>query len=108
MNKVILAALMSLSLFATDYTSMSLEELQALRGSVPVEERTAFQAEMQSRVAAMSEQERAAFSQSMKQSKSDPMDGTGTQMKNGSPMQSGGMGGSGAMGSGNMQHRGGR
>lgn len=94
MKKVMLVGVfMGISLFATDFSTMTMEELQAMRGSVPVEEREAFQAEMQNRVAAMSEEERQAFVASMKKSQSGPMDGSGNQMQKGSMMmQKGGKG----------------
>jgi hypothetical protein len=93
MKKVTLAVLlMGMSLFGADYSVMTTEELQAMRGSVPVEEREAFQAEMQNRVKAMNTEEREEFTASMKKSKSGPMDGTGNQMQKGSQMQQGGKG----------------
>ncbi len=62
MTKMILAAtLMSVSLFAADYTQMTTEELNAMRGTVAVEDRDAFRAEMQSRMQAMTAEEREAF-----------------------------------------------
>ncbi len=88
MKKVVLAALLVAagSVFAVDYSSMSTEELKAMRGSVPAEDRAAFQSEMQKRVSTMSAEERA----SMQKSKSGPADGTG--MKKGSMGSGGGQG----------------
>lgn len=90
MKKVVLAALLVAagSIFATDYSSMSTEELKAMRGSVPSEDRATFQSEMQKRASTMSAEERA----SMKKSKSGPADGTG--------MKKGGMGSGGGQGMG--------
>ena len=48
---------------AADYSQMSMEELNSLRGKVPVENRDAFRAEMQSRMKAMTPQERAKYRQ---------------------------------------------
>jgi len=91
MKKVVLAALLVAagSVFAADYSSMSTEELKAMRGSVPAEERAAFQSEMQKRASTMSAEERA----SMQKSKSGPADGTGMKKGGG-----GGMGGGQGMG----------
>ena len=57
-----LLSLMALSVmaFAVDYSAMSASELAAIRGSVPVEDRAAFQAAMQSKMQALSPDERAA------------------------------------------------
>ncbi len=48
-------------LMAGNYSQMTFEELNALRGTIPVEERDAFRAEMQSRMQAMTPQERETF-----------------------------------------------
>lgn len=94
MKKVVLTALLVAagSIFAADYSSMSTEELKAMRGSVPAEERAAFRSEMQKRASTMSAEERA----SMQKSKSGPADGTG--MKKGGMGSGGGMGGGQGMG----------
>jgi hypothetical protein len=47
--------------FAADYTTMTTTELQALRGTVAVEDRSAYQAEMKSRVSLMNAEELATF-----------------------------------------------
>lgn len=109
MNKMILALVAaSISVWAADFRSMSTEELQAMRGSVPADEKAAFQSEMQSRLQSMSSEERQAATASMKQSKSGPADGTGSQMRQGGGM-SGSMGGSMGSGMGGGGHfRGGR
>jgi hypothetical protein len=70
--------------FGVDYSTMSLTELQALRGTVAEADRSAFQTEMQSRMSALTPEERQAVSSSMKQSKSGTMSGTGTQSRKGS------------------------
>ncbi|MDD3595192.1 hypothetical protein [Sulfuricurvum sp.] len=103
MKKLILVALLSLNIFAADYTAMTMEEMQAMRGTVPVEDRAAFQAEMQTRMQALSPEERQAATATMRQSKSGPADGTGSQMRKG-----GGSMGSGTGGGGGKQFRGGR
>lgn len=53
----------AMSLMATDFSQMSLEELTALRGTVSSQERDAFKAEMQSRMQAMTPEERSTFRQ---------------------------------------------
>ena len=57
-----LQSLMALSVmaFAVDYSAMSATELAAMRSSVPAEDRAAFQAAMQSKMQALSPDERAA------------------------------------------------
>lgn len=105
MKKVTLIVLSAIAAFAADYSTMTMEQMQAMRGTLPVEERPAFQAEMQSRLQAMTPEERQAATSTMKQSKSGPMDGTGSQMRQGGG-QGGGMGSSGT--GGGKMYRGGR
>jgi len=50
MRKLLFLGLLTGSLFAVDYNSMSLEELQSLRGTVPTEDQNAFQATMREKV----------------------------------------------------------
>jgi len=78
-----LAILASSMVFAVDYSTMSLTELQTLRGTVAEADKPAFQTEMQSRMSALTPEERQAVSTSMKQSKSGTMSGTGTQARKG-------------------------
>ncbi|MBE0491045.1 MAG: hypothetical protein IBX44_02215 [Sulfurospirillum sp.] len=47
--------------FATDYKTLSTEELVALRGTVSTEERDAFKSEMQSRTSTLSYDEKVAL-----------------------------------------------
>ena len=64
MKKSLLSLMaMSVMAFAVDYSSMSATELAALRGTVPTEDKAAFQAAMQSKMATMSAEERQAFTQ---------------------------------------------
>jgi len=94
MTKMILAAtLMSVSLFAVDYTQMTTEELNAMRGTVAVEDRDAFRAEMQSRMQAMTVEERQAMS-AQRQASGQGM-GQGQRLRDGSGA---GMGGGKGMG----------
>lgn len=62
MKKLILVAGLSTAcLLATDFSQMTIEELSAMRGTAPVEERDAFRAEMQNRMNAMTPEERQAY-----------------------------------------------
>ena len=62
MKKTVLTlGLLTLSLMATDYSSMTTDELINLRGSVPTEDRADFRAEMQSRISTMSTDELVSF-----------------------------------------------
>ncbi|SFV53761.1 hypothetical protein MNB_SV-14-717 [hydrothermal vent metagenome] len=62
MKKILIAmSIAVVSLMATDYSAMTFDELDALRGKVAVEDRDAFRAEMQSRINAMSDEERTAY-----------------------------------------------
>jgi Ca2+-binding EF-hand superfamily protein len=58
MKRLLLMATLATSVWATDYSTMSTEQLANMRGSVPVEERGAFQQEMQKRMQGMSAEER--------------------------------------------------
>lgn len=60
MRKGILAIILAAGILsATDFSSMSTEDLIGLKGTVATEEREAFRAEMQSRVSTMTTEERA-------------------------------------------------
>lgn len=84
MKKVLFAALIAASsAFAADYSSMSVTDLQALRGTVPVEDRAAFQSAMQSKMQALPVEDRKAAAGAMRQSGSGSMDGSGSQMRKG-------------------------
>lgn len=62
MKKVIIGlSIATISLMAVDYSQMTMEELNALRGTVAVEEQDAFKAEMQSRMQAMTPEERQIY-----------------------------------------------
>ncbi len=87
MKKIILTScLIAISAFATDYSLMSNEEMMGMRGSVAEQDREAFRSEMQSRVGAMSEEERNSFMQGRGQGQQD---GSGSGMQK---RQGGGMG----------------
>ncbi|MBN2816281.1 MAG: hypothetical protein JXQ67_06320 [Campylobacterales bacterium] len=112
MKKLALAIILGVASWATDYSVMTFEQLQAMRGSIPQEDKAAFQAEVQNRISAMNQEEREAAKAFMRQSKSGPADGTGSQMRMGSgmngAMNGGGMGARVGSGMGTSQYRGGK
>jgi len=50
MSVAAMLAMIGSAAFATDFSSMTTEQLQAMRGKVPAAEREAFRAEMQKRM----------------------------------------------------------
>jgi len=99
MKKSLLSLIaLSVMAFAVDYSAMSATELSAMRGTVATEDQAAFQAAMQSKMQALSPDERAALSQART---TNP--GTGSMGANaGGAGASGASGGAGAgKGSGN-------
>ncbi|MCH9813613.1 MAG: DUF1104 domain-containing protein [Epsilonproteobacteria bacterium] len=46
---------------ASDFSKMTMEQLNAMRGSVNTEDREAYRTEMQKRIAAMTDEQRAAY-----------------------------------------------
>jgi len=100
MKRVILATILATGILsATDFTSMSTEELVNLKGTVATEEREAFRTEMQSRVSAMATEERVALGIAPGRTGNS----YGTTARDGSGIgsmgeSSGGMGGSDASG----------
>lgn len=92
MKKSLLAlAALSVFAFGADYQAMSATELAAMRSTVPVEDRPAFQAAMQEKMKTMTQEERQTFTQART---SNPE--TGSMGSN-----AGGKGGSAGSGSGN-------
>jgi Ca2+-binding EF-hand superfamily protein len=63
MKKVIILALLSSATWAADFSQMSTQEMMNMRGSVPVDDRPAFQQEMQKRMQNMSQAERQKYMQ---------------------------------------------
>ncbi|WP_415408284.1 DUF1104 domain-containing protein [Sulfurovum sp. CS9] len=62
MKKLILSAgLMTVGLLATDFSQMSIAELNAMRGSVSTQDKSAYKAEVQNRLKAMDEAERNTY-----------------------------------------------
>ena len=64
MKKVIILALLASVAWAVDYSQMSTEELMKMRGTISVDERPAFRAEMQKRMQTMTPAQRQQFMQS--------------------------------------------
>lgn len=80
MKKIILALLtLCIVAFAADYSSMSVTDLQSLRGTIPTEDRAAFQSAMQSKMATATPAERSA----MRQSKSGTANCSGNKYQKG-------------------------
>lgn len=78
MRKTLLAmGLLTLSLMATDFTKLTTQELMAMRGTVSAQDRIAFRAEMKSRMALMTAEEKATLRDAKGQA-------TGQQLKDGS------------------------
>ena len=62
MRKILIAmSIAVVSLMATDYSAMTFDELNALRGTVAVEDKEAFRTEMRGRIDAMSDEDRTAY-----------------------------------------------
>ncbi|MFK5881661.1 MAG: hypothetical protein QM482_05560 [Sulfurospirillum sp.] len=62
MKRLVLAAILAAGVLnATDFASMSTEDLVAAKGTIATEEKAAFQEEMQSRVSTMTTEERTAL-----------------------------------------------
>jgi len=64
MKKVIILALLASAAWAVDFSQMSTEELMSMRGTISVNERPAFRAEMQKRMQTMTPAQRQQFMQS--------------------------------------------
>jgi len=117
MTKLIVAiSMIAVSLMAVDYSQMSMEELNALRGTIAAEDREAFRAEMQSRVQLMTPEEQAKFREERMANKGlGPKDGSGSgNLYKGSNNQAQGMGqrlrdgsGTGAQSQGSKNNQGG-
>ncbi len=63
MKSLITITLLTVSVFSTDYSSMSIDELSNLRGSVPVEERASFKEAWQNKTQYMSPDEQMKYMQ---------------------------------------------
>ncbi|MDD2384306.1 MAG: DUF1104 domain-containing protein [Sulfurospirillaceae bacterium] len=107
MKKTILAlTVLGVFAFGADYSAMSATELAAMRGSVPVEDRVAFQAAMQEKMKTMTQEERQTLTQART---SNP--GTGSMGRNsgaGGTGSGSGVGGGSGSGHGGGNGKGGR
>ena len=93
MKKLILAAgLITVGLLATDFSQMSIAELNAMRGIVSTEDKSAYKAEVQNRLKAMDEAERQTY-RAERRSGSSSSEGSMKQHKYGSGSGSGSGGG---------------
>ena len=61
MKRLLIMALLASGAWAADFSHMSTEEMMNMRGSVPVDDRPAFQQEMQKRMQSMTPQERQKY-----------------------------------------------
>jgi len=61
MKRLMIMALLASASWAADFSQMSTEEMMNMRGSVPVADRPAFQAEMQKRMQNMTPEERQKY-----------------------------------------------
>ena len=63
MKRLMIIALLASGAWAADFSQMTTEQMMNMRGSVPVDDRPAFQQEMQKRMQSMSPQERQKYMQ---------------------------------------------
>ena len=61
MKKILLTIAIASSVFATDYTSMSAQDLANLRGTIPAEDRDAYKSAMQNQMQSLTPEERASL-----------------------------------------------
>ena len=84
MKKLIISvSLMATVLFATDFSQKSIAELNAMRGSVYTQDKSAYQAEVQKRVKAMDEADRNSYKRERRNGSSSG-EGSGKQHRRGS------------------------
>ncbi len=77
-KSIIVAGVLSVSLWAVDFSQMTTEQLIDMRGSISVEDRDAFKTEMQSRLQTMTQEERSAFITSRQAMRMGQQKGMGT------------------------------
>ncbi len=93
MKKLIFTAgLLTVGLFATDFSQMSIAELNSMRNSVSSQDRSAYQAEVQNRVKAMDVAQRDSY-KAERQNSSSNGGGSMQQHRSGSGAGSGSAGG---------------
>jgi len=76
-------ALFASATWAVDFSQISTEELMGMRGTISVSERPAFRAEMQSRLQAMTAEERQAYT-AERRNNSDQGQGSMQRLRDGS------------------------
>ena len=84
---ITLLSVFTLNGLAVDFSSMSMGEMQALRGHIAKEDRAAFQTEMQNRVQTMTPEERQVFQVNMKQKRVESEDPISAPMQTRLQMQ---------------------
>ena len=93
MKKLIIAiSMIAVSLMAVDYSQMTMDQLNDLRGTVAVEDREAFRSEMQSRVSLMTPDEQVQFRAERMANKGAGLNNGSGSMNRGSTNQGQGMG----------------
>jgi len=93
-NLILAMSLTAMSLMGADYSALTLDELNDLRGTIAVEDREDFRAEMQSRINIMTPDELTIFQEDrMATGGAGVQDGSGAgSMNRGSSSQGEGMG----------------
>ena len=87
---ILLTGLMTVGLLATDFSQMTIAELNAMRGSVSTQDKSAYKAEVQSRLKAMDEAERNTY-RAERRNGSSSGEGSMKQHRYGSGSGGGGM-----------------
>jgi len=80
MKRLMIMALIASGAWAADYSHMSTDEMMNMRGSVPVDNRPAFQQEMQKRMQSMTPQERQKYNMQKNKGMGQGMRGQGQGM----------------------------
>ncbi len=81
MKKLILIAILATTIWGADFSGYTTEKLIEMRGTVAVEQRDAFRAEMKKRIKTMTPEQKELFMQS-KQKRSGMGQGHGMGMQN--------------------------
>lgn len=113
MKKTILAiATLGVLAFGADYSAMSATELAAMRGTVPTQDKAAFQEAMQTKMSTMTTEERQTFTQARTSNPETGSMGANAGSGSGAGAGSGGSGAgagsSGGAGKGGGNGKGGR
>lgn len=102
MKRLLTITLLASSVFAVDYSTMSIDELSSLRGTVPIEERAAFRDAFQTKMQTLTPEERSTYrngmgtqDRTMSQTQQRLRDGSGAGSMNMYKGTKGGFGGGG-------------